>query len=70
MNEKRSLGPRADGDVSSSLAEYPDIKELGINPLLVSPPGAVGLDARIVKAGACADVELAAGLVGVGGRPQ
>ena len=29
-------------------ADYPEIKELDINPLLVSPEGAVALDARIV----------------------
>ncbi len=30
------------------IADYPEIKELDMNPLLVSPDGMVGLDARVV----------------------
>ena len=36
--------------VSSVAAEHPEIAEIEINPLLLTPEGATGLDARIVMA--------------------
>ena len=42
---------RATAALSRVAAEHPEIAELEINPLLVLPDGALGLDARIVLAG-------------------
>jgi acetate---CoA ligase (ADP-forming) len=42
---------RATAAVSRVAAEHPEIAELEINPLLVLPEGALGLDARIVLEG-------------------
>ena len=39
---------RATAALSRAAAEHPDIDELEINPMLVLPDGAIGLDARIV----------------------
>jgi acetate---CoA ligase (ADP-forming) len=39
---------RATAALSRAAAEHPEIDELEINPLLVLPDGAIGLDARIV----------------------
>jgi acetate---CoA ligase (ADP-forming) len=39
---------RATAALSRAAAEHPEIEELEINPLLVLPDGAIGLDARIV----------------------
>jgi acyl-CoA synthetase (NDP forming) len=39
---------RATAALSRAAAEHPEIDELEINPLLVLPGGALGLDARIV----------------------
>ena len=38
--------------LSRVAASHPEIAELEVNPLLVTPDGAVGLDARVVAAGA------------------
>jgi hypothetical protein len=46
---------RATAALSRAAAEHPEIEELEINPLLVLPEGAVGLDARIVLAGGDGD---------------
>jgi acyl-CoA synthetase (NDP forming) len=43
---------RATAAVSRVAAAHPELAELEINPLLVLPDGAIGLDARIVLAGA------------------
>jgi acetate---CoA ligase (ADP-forming) len=37
--------------LSRVAASHPEIEEIEVNPLLVSPDGAVGLDARVVPAG-------------------
>jgi acyl-CoA synthetase (NDP forming) len=42
---------RATAALSRTAAEHPEIDELEINPLLVLPEGALGLDARIVLGG-------------------
>jgi hypothetical protein len=42
---------RAIAILSSVAAEHPEIDELEVNPLLVLPNGALGLDARIVIGG-------------------
>ena len=34
--------------LSQVAAEHPEIDELEVNPLLVTTPGAIGLDARVV----------------------
>ena len=40
---------RAVADLSAYAAAHPEIAELEINPLLVTPSGATALDVRIVK---------------------
>ena len=39
---------RAAAALSSIAAEHPEIAEIEVNPLLVTPHGAIGLDARVV----------------------
>ena len=41
--------PAIFGMFSAYAAAHPEVAELEINPLLVSPSGATALDARIVK---------------------
>jgi acyl-CoA synthetase (NDP forming) len=42
---------RATAALSRVAAEHPEISELEVNPLLVLPEGAIGLDARVILAG-------------------
>jgi acyl-CoA synthetase (NDP forming) len=49
---REPLAVRAAAEAASTLsqvaAEHPEIDEIEVNPLLVTPTGAVGLDARVV----------------------